>query len=294
MSAFCFLLSAFHESCAAPAQDDRMVAMFLAAAFLLAITLSTGAQLDPAGRAIDVGNLPLSITLTPERDRIVVVHSGWRKQGVQIVDIASGAIVQTIPLNAAFLGATFSRDGKWLYVSGGFDDVVHIYSWNDKTATLLRDVDLKLTEKDTKGSRFPAGLALSNDGKYLYVAENVADDVAVIDVASSSVVQRIKTDHYPYAVVVSLTDDVFVSAWGANTISVIRDKSEVARIDAGRHPSALRLNASGSILYAALASVDQIAVIDTKSRKRIATIDDTTPAGPHEGSTPNAIALSPD
>ena len=75
---------------------------------------------------------------------------------------------------------------------------------------------------------------------------------------------------------------------------MIRDKSEVTRIDAGRHPSALRLNASGSILYAALASVDQIAVIDTKSRKRIATIDDTTPAGPHEGSTPNALALSPD
>src|SRR4029077_17732682 len=104
----------------------------------------------------------------------------------------------------------------------------------------------------------------------------------------------IKMDAYPYAVVVAKNGDVFASAWGAKTISVIRQNSEVKRLDVGRHPSALRLSANESKLYVARASVDQIAIVDTKSLKRVGTIDDTTPAGPHEGTTPNALELSPD
>jgi YVTN family beta-propeller protein len=256
--------------------------------------LPTGVRLEPTGRVIDVGNMPLSMTLTPERDRAVVVLSGWRQQGFQIVDLATGAITQTVPLDAAFIGAAFSQDGKTLYISGGNDDVVHVYSWADRQATLVRDINLKLTDKDAKGSRYPAGIALSNDGQFLYVAENVGDDLAVIDVASMTIVKRLKTDRYPYHVVVSKNGDVFVSAWGADTISVFRDNADFAKIEAGRHPSALRLNAAGTRLYAALASVDQIAIIDTKSMKRIGTLDASTPAGTKEGSTPNALAFSRD
>jgi YVTN family beta-propeller protein len=258
------------------------------AALLLATTLSTGAQLQPAGRIIDLGNLPLSMTLTPERDRAVVVLSGYQKPGVQIVDLAAGNVLQDIPLNAAFIGAAFSPDGKTLYISGGFDDVVHVYTWENKQATFARDINLKLTDK--KGERFPAGIAVSRDGKLLYVAENVADDIAVIDTASSTVVARVKSGHYPYAIEVASNGDVFVSAWGGNSVSVIRDNTEVKRIEVGRHPSALRINRNR--LYVALASVDQIAVVDTKSLTRVETIDDRD--GAREGVTPNAIAFSSD
>jgi YVTN family beta-propeller protein len=281
----------------------------LIAALLFA--LSTGAQLDSAGRTIDVGNLPLSMTMAPEGDRAVVVLSGFREMGVQVVDLAAGSVTQTIPLRSAFIGAAFSPDGKSLYISGGEDDVVHVYSWANREATFARDINLKLTEKDAKGSRYPAGIATSRDGRFLYVAENVADDVAVIDAASFAVVARIKTDHYPYAIAVAPNGDVFASAWGANTVSLIRDNAEVQRIEVGRHPSALRLNADGSKLYVALASVDQIAIIDTKCRAAdlgghdeerrpgrrhtcLSVLHDNTPAGPHEGTTPNALALSPD
>src|SRR5213078_682157 len=109
---------------------------------------------DSAGRTIDVGNMPLSMTLTPEHDRAVVVLSGFRQMGVQVIDLA-GSVAQTIPLRSAFIGAAFSPDGKSLYVSGGEDDVVHVYAWADRQATFARDVNLKLTEKDAKGSRYP-------------------------------------------------------------------------------------------------------------------------------------------
>jgi YVTN family beta-propeller protein len=271
-----------------------IAALFLSSILATGARLATGAQLDPAGRTIDVGNMPLSMLLTPERDRVVVVLSGQHQMGVQVVDLATGTVVQTIPLRAAFIGAAFSPDGKTLYVSGGADDVLHVYSWSDRQATFAHDISLKSAEKEPIGSRFPAGIALSRDGRFIYVAENVAGDVAVIDAASSAVVARIKMDAYPYAVVVAKNGDVFASAWGAKTISVIRQNAEVKRLEVGRHPSALRLSANESKLYVALASVDQIAIVDTKSLKRVGTIDDTTPAGPHEGTTPNALELSPD
>jgi hypothetical protein len=40
--------------------------------------LSTGARLDPAGRSIPVGNMPLSGVLSPDGKHLVLALSGWR------------------------------------------------------------------------------------------------------------------------------------------------------------------------------------------------------------------------
>src|SRR5437868_5378076 len=128
-------------------------------AILVATILSTGAELDPAGRSIDVGNMPLSMTVSPDGHRVVVVLSGQHQMGFQVIDVESGAVAQTVPLRAAFLGAAFSIDGKQLFVSGGEDDVVKVYAWNGSEATFARDVDLRTGDKDAKGSRYPASIA---------------------------------------------------------------------------------------------------------------------------------------
>src|ERR1700727_1526195 len=49
--------------------------------------LPTGVRLDPAGDVIDLGSLPINLVLAPEADKAVVVLSGWREQGVQVVDL---------------------------------------------------------------------------------------------------------------------------------------------------------------------------------------------------------------
>ena len=41
--------------------------------------LPTGVRLDPAGEAVDLGSLPISLVLAPERGKAVVVLSGWRE-----------------------------------------------------------------------------------------------------------------------------------------------------------------------------------------------------------------------
>jgi sugar lactone lactonase YvrE len=140
-------------------------------------------------------------------------------------------------------------------------------------------------------------------GNYLYVAENVGDDVAVVDLTTREVVQRLATDHYPYAVGVASDGKVYVSAWGGETVSIFRQSgrqggdgklSKAGKVRVGRHPSALVTNAPGSRLYVALAGSDQIAIVDTGAEKILRYLSDANPAGPAEGSTPNAFALSKD
>ncbi|HVO78915.1 MAG TPA: bifunctional YncE family protein/alkaline phosphatase family protein [Candidatus Bathyarchaeia archaeon] len=62
---------------------------------------------------------------------------------------------------------------------------------------------------------FPAGSALSPDGKYLYVACNGDNSLAVIDTTLQTVVKQLSVGYFPYSVSVSQDGNtVLVSNWG--------------------------------------------------------------------------------
>jgi len=149
------------------------------------------------------------------------------------------------------------------------------------------------------GERYPAGLALSRDGRTLYVAENLADSLAVVDLATGAVVQRVATGHYPYGVVVTPDGAVYVSNWGGwDLSSYAADPAGRLRatgtIRVGRHPSALLLGARGNRIFVASASTDRVVSVDPARGRVIGELLDPPPSGPGEGTTPNALALSSD
>ncbi len=263
--------------------------------------LPTGVRLDPEGSLHDIGQFPLNLVPSPDGKRVVLLLSGWRDQGIQVVDRASGTVLQTILQRAAFLGLAFASDGRTLYASGGNQDVVYRYDWTDGAAR-LRDSLVLAAKPDPRrsGTRYPAGVAVSPDGRTLYVAENLADSLAVLDVATGAVRQRLPAGRYPYAVVVAPPPEgvVYVSAWGGNEVHVFRPAdgrlAPAPSIPVARHPSALLLNPSATRLFVASGSTDQVSVVDTRAGRVIAQLRDAAPAGPAEGSTPNALALSAD
>src|SRR2546427_2980167 len=59
--------------------------------------LPTGVRLDPAAPLADVGPMPLTMRAAPEGDRIVLLLSGYREQGIQVIDAASGRLLQDVP-----------------------------------------------------------------------------------------------------------------------------------------------------------------------------------------------------
>jgi DNA-binding beta-propeller fold protein YncE len=242
--------------------------------------------------------MPLTMILSPDGRQYVVLLNGYREQGVQIVDRSTGRVTQTLPQAAAFLGLAFSPDGSTLYASGGNQDVVYRYAWRDGRATLSDSLVLATKAPRSSGTRYPGGLAPSADGRFLYIAENLADSLAVVDLASRRVVQRLATERWPYAVTVAKSGTVYVSAWGGTTVSVFTPGgtalTATPRIRVGRHPSAMALNEAGTRLFVASGSTDRVAVVDLKQRRVVSEILDTPPGGPGEGSTPNGLALSSD
>jgi DNA-binding beta-propeller fold protein YncE len=260
--------------------------------------LPTGVRLDPAGEVVDLGSLPINLVLAPEADKAVIVLSGWREQGVQVVDLKTRKVTQTLLQDGAFYGAAFSPDGHRLYVSGGNTDMLFVYAWKEGAATLENKFELaKAKTEDHTGTSYPAGLAVAPNGRFVYVAENVGDRLAVVSAATGEIAQRFPTDHYPYGVTLTADGQLFVSAWGGNTVSQFRVLADgtlayLGRIEVGRHPSALL--AIGTKLYVTLAGSDRVAVVDTKLRKVARYLHDAAPGAPPEGSTPNAIAFSSD
>jgi len=260
--------------------------------------LPTGLTLDPVGVAIPLGSMPGTMLFSPDSTRIVVVLSGYREQGVQVVDRASRRVIQTLVQPAAFLGAVFSPDGTRLYVSGGNRDLVYEYAWRADSATLADSIPLGPPPGPEGGRAYPAGLACSRDGVRLYVAENLADSLAVVDLSTRRLIQRLPTGRYPYGVAVDERDRVYVSAWGATWVATFASRAGALdpgrRIEVGRHPSSMLVDGTRRRLYVTCASSDRIAVVDTDSDSVVAAFEDSAPGGPPEGSTPSALGLSPD
>ena len=259
--------------------------------------LPTGVRLDPAGPRIDVGSLPLAAVLSPDSSHILLLLNGWRQQGVQVVNRKTGAVTQTLDQAAAFIGLAFSPDGRTVYASGGNTDVVYRYDWaTNKLA--LRDSLIIRSRPDPKanGRSYPAGLAPSRDGRVLYVAENLADSIAIVDLVSGRVVQRLPAGRYPYGVAVGADGTVFVSSWGTKDVfpfvATAGVLAPLPAIAVARHPSTLLLNADGTRLFVASASTDAISVIDARTRTVVSTLRDPTPANLGQGSAPIGLALS--
>jgi YVTN family beta-propeller protein len=269
------------------------------AATLASDRLPTGAHLEPAGHSYDVGNFPLAAVFSPDSTRIVLLLDGWREQGVQVLDRASGAVLQTLTQPAAFIGLAFAPDGRSLWASGGNGDVVYRYAWAGGRATLADSVILAARAAHANGTRYPAGLAFSPDGHTLYVAENLGDALAVVDLATGQVKQRLATERYPYGVVVAHDGTVYVSAWGGQTVSTFTPAADGRLADAGRiavsrHPSALLLTSNDARLFVVSASTDHVDIIDTHARKVVERLNDPPASPTTEGSTPDALALSAD
>src|SRR5215831_15429840 len=104
--------------------------------------LATGVRLDPAGDFIDLGSMPMGMALAPEGDKLAVVLSGWREQGLQVIDLKSKRVTQTLKQDASFFGLAFSASGKELYVSGGNEDAIFCYAWQNGAATFQRKIVL--------------------------------------------------------------------------------------------------------------------------------------------------------
>ena len=121
----------------------------------------------------------------------------------------------------------------------------------------------------------------------LYVANQMADTISVVDGATFVVVATIPTGRSPHEILVDVSKGVaYVSNRSENTVSVmdLRSRQELARIPAPGAPHGLALSADGATLFST--GRQEINVIDLAARQRVASIP--------VGQRPHMLRRSPD
>jgi YVTN family beta-propeller protein len=273
--------------------------------------LPNGWTLTPEGAQVPTSDLPLNMVLSNDGRFLLVTTNGNGDQTINVIDLRTGQSAQTVSVKKSWLGLAFAPDGKRFFVSGGDDNEVMVFDFADGKAEqsgkiILGGADFhKLDDKERDAARrkglgefaFPAGIAVTPDGKRLYVAENLTHKVAVVDLATQEVITKIAVGEYPYDCVVSSDGKrVYVSNWGSRSVAVIDtiDNKVINNIPVGDHPNDLELTRDGRVLYVANANSNTVSVVDTAQMKEIEAVSTALHPKSPIGSTPNAVALSPD
>ncbi|MGI8557108.1 MAG: bifunctional YncE family protein/alkaline phosphatase family protein [Solirubrobacteraceae bacterium] len=287
---------------------------------------ANGRQLHPYGRLTTVGNVPTGGAVTPDGHFYWTISTGRGRNDVRIVDVASGAVLQTLTLPGAEGGIVMDPTRPLAYVSGTPNspiadehtpsgapgqngDVIHVFRYDQLSGQASEQSPIALPPPPdaptpqnfppTNKQKFswPAHLAISPDGSTLLVPLNLADQAAIITLATNNV-RYVPTGSYPYgAAILAGGKTGLVSNETPGTVSVIDlvAGTRVNDIQVGghlSHPEAIVVDPAAPRAYVALANSDQVAVIDTTTRTLAHVISVARPEG--IGSAPVALAVTPD
>src|SRR5581483_1512597 len=138
--------------------------------------------LRPAGRQVELGNFPVNIAVHPRGRYAAVLHSGYGRHEIVIVDVKRAAVVSRTPVHETFYGLAFSANGRHLYCSGAGDEVVHDFMFESGVAT--NDRPIRVHDAEQRG--IPCGLAVSAEGQRLYTANAWGQRVSEVDLLAKT------------------------------------------------------------------------------------------------------------
>lgn len=220
--------------------------------------LPGGRVLTPEGLNVEVDGFPMNVIAHPTERVAYVSNSGYALRVLQVLDVDTGAVLQQLPRVESFYGLALSADASRLYAAGGVADRVDIYDV-DPTGQLTAAGQLNVPG-------FPAGVALSEDGSTLYVAQFGDDSLAAVDLTSGAVTDTLDVGDGPYNLVtIPGRNEVYVAGYADHRVTVVDVDSwtETERIEVGGNPLGLAVTADGATVYLAVANVDEILMIDT-------------------------------
>jgi YVTN family beta-propeller protein len=268
--------------------------------------LPNGWRIAPAGRHVQVGDLPLAMVESPDGRLILVADNGYAAPTITIVNREHEYILDTVTLDHAWLGLAWHPDGKRLYVSGAGNNTVHEMQFRD--GKLIRGADLVLgrplnapawvsNRPEAVPQGFIGGLAISPDGKLLFAVHVLGQIISVVDLDTAHVLRSIALPAEPYTCAVSPDGaTLFVSLWGGAKVLLFDAKTfePAGEVAVGEHPNAMALTRDGARLFVACANTNAVWAIDVASRRvaeqiRVSMFPDAPP-----GSTPNHVSVSPD
>ncbi|HOX55728.1 MAG TPA: alkaline phosphatase family protein [Candidatus Paceibacterota bacterium] len=307
--------------------------------------------LTPAGLQVELpGMRPQALALSP--DGRLLVTAG-KTHDLVVLDPASGNVLQRVPLPSekdldptpepvsdhilqpdkdgqlSFTGLVFSPDGSRIYLAN-VDGSIKVFAVAQEGKVVSAfTMPLPPANAPRRVREIPAGLAVSSDGKRLYVALNLSNRLAELDAATGKVLRLWDVGVAPYDVVLA-GNKAYVSNWGgrrpdSNSVTGPAGRGTLVRVDpvrfiasegsvsvielgqggvapkaqspkcellTGLHACAMALSPDGRWLVVANAGSDTLSVIDTRTDALVETICARQNPADLFGAQPNALAFN--
>ncbi len=170
------------------------------------VVLPNGRLLTPVGSTLSLGPFPFTLALRPDGRQMVIPSIGWPyalnivanpdSPQAQLQSIPAGG--QSVPAVRVHTGVAYSPDGARLYDATGDSGEVDVFRTSDWT----RIASISLNGGGFSQS-FAASLALSRDGRELYVLDQANWRVVTVDTATGSVLASAATGRDPIAIALS-------------------------------------------------------------------------------------------
>jgi YVTN family beta-propeller protein len=257
-------------------------------------------------------NEPFRVALSPDNKKAYVANSNGTT--LSIIDTKSNTVTGTIGGFDGPSGIAITPNGAFAYVNnyGGPDGV------GSGNGTTVSVVDLKandIIDTITVGQA-PAALAMSPDGKFVYVINYVDGNpgtgtMSILSTKNNMVIGTISGFSGPFGIAITPNGKyAYVTNFGSNnfapigtTVSIVNlfDRKIVTSVDtSGIQPSGIAITPDGRFAYVTnyntlyaganfsnlTAGQGTVNIIDTKTKKII-------PPTIAVGQSPNAIAISP-
>jgi len=145
--------------------------------------------------SVKVGYRPFGIAISPDFQTVAV--SNWGDKSVSLLEPAGLKEISRVEVETHPSDLAYARDGRLFVVNAGSNSVSVIAD-----GKVIETLKTSLDAQDPVGST-PDALAVSPNGKFLFVANADNNDVAMIDItrkAESAVLGFIPTGWYPSAV----------------------------------------------------------------------------------------------
>jgi len=266
---------------------------------------------------------PGAIALSPDGHYAALLNQGYGtvqdrlRQSIALLDLSNNEVHDfpddRLPADekatqqSYFIGLAFSTDGKYLYASmaSATKNGIAVYKLVDGQVVADRFITIPPqriakgkavildsgTEPAGSAPAYPAGFVVLNSrrGDRLLIADNLSDNVVLIDVTSGRIVKSFDVGDskyvpatYPYTAIVNRAGKkAWVSLWNASSVAELDlAKRKVKRriplwrssdlVVAGTHPTAMLLNRNEDTLYVAISNAgatidDGVAAVDLKS-----------------------------
>lgn len=263
---------------------------------------------------VSVGANPDIVVVSPDGSKAYVSHGGT----ISIIHTATNTVVGSINSGGA-IDMAFTNDGVKLYILTGLNlrfyntltntlspsyavsnaagmaispqgDKVYIACMNNR----LKIFDVfsqSFIERGFIGNS-PKEVAISPDGKRLFIANSTSNTVTVLDALTNNLVSTLSPGTTPKGIAISPDGTrVYVSNAGSANVRVIDavNGTNLNTIAVGTTPAGLSVSADGTKLYVANEGSNNVTVVNTANNAVITTI----PVGNIPRSFGNFTAMVP-